>query len=108
MRNQLIQELKHPPVPGGEPVPKPVPVKSEPLLVSACNSMVADHLSTSGYEYSLSVFYPESGLSKENVSETYLIHCGLKCKNSFADENVWSLLYFGRLSHERTFFIFSK
>ncbi|KAG7227653.1 hypothetical protein INR49_029414 [Caranx melampygus] len=67
LRNQLIQELKHPPVPGGEPVPKPVPVKSEPLLVSACNSMVADHLSTSGYEYSLSVFYPESGLCKEKV-----------------------------------------
>uniref|UniRef100_A0A4W6CLX9 OFD1 centriole and centriolar satellite protein n=1 Tax=Lates calcarifer TaxID=8187 RepID=A0A4W6CLX9_LATCA len=35
--------------------------------VSACNSIVADHLSTSGYEYTLSVFYPESGLCKEKV-----------------------------------------
>uniref|UniRef100_A0A3B4W9X4 Uncharacterized protein n=1 Tax=Seriola lalandi dorsalis TaxID=1841481 RepID=A0A3B4W9X4_SERLL len=67
LRNQLIQELKHPPLTGGEPVPRPVPVKSEPLLVSACNSMVADHLSTSGYEYTLSVFYPESGLCKEKI-----------------------------------------
>ncbi|XP_029385879.1 centriole and centriolar satellite protein ofd1 isoform X2 [Echeneis naucrates] len=67
LRNQLIQELKHPPLTGGEPVPRPVPAKSEPLLVSVCNSMVADHLSSSGYEYTLSVFYPESGLCKEKV-----------------------------------------
>ncbi|KAM6978419.1 centriole and centriolar satellite protein ofd1 [Tautogolabrus adspersus] len=68
LRNQLIQELKHPPLTGAEPVPRPVPVKSEPLLVSACNNIVADHLRTSGYEYTLSVFYPESGLSKDKVS----------------------------------------
>ncbi|XP_078118121.1 centriole and centriolar satellite protein ofd1 isoform X1 [Sander vitreus] len=67
MRNQLIQELKHPPLTGGEPVPRPVTVKSEPLLVSACNSIVSDHLRTSGYEYTLSVFYPESGLCKDKV-----------------------------------------
>ncbi|XP_032385454.1 centriole and centriolar satellite protein ofd1 isoform X3 [Etheostoma spectabile] len=67
MRNQLIQELKHPPLTGGEPVPRPVTVKSEPLLVSACNSIVCDHLRTSGYEYTLSVFYPESGLCKDKV-----------------------------------------
>ncbi|XP_049903990.1 centriole and centriolar satellite protein ofd1 isoform X2 [Epinephelus moara] len=70
LRNQLIQELKHPPLTGGEPVPRPVPVKSEPLLVSACNSLVADHLRTSGYEYTLSVFYPESGLCKDKVFTT--------------------------------------
>ncbi|XP_039673299.1 oral-facial-digital syndrome 1 protein homolog isoform X1 [Perca fluviatilis] len=67
MRNQLIQELKHPPLTGGEPVPRPVTVKFEPLLVSACNSIVSDHLRTSGYEYTLSVFYPESGLCKDRV-----------------------------------------
>ncbi|XP_036965256.1 oral-facial-digital syndrome 1 protein homolog isoform X1 [Acanthopagrus latus] len=68
LRNQLIQELKHPPLTGGDPVPRQVPVRSEPHLVSACNSIVADHLSTSGYEYTLSVFYPESGLCKDKVS----------------------------------------
>ncbi|XP_074550485.1 centriole and centriolar satellite protein ofd1 [Halichoeres trimaculatus] len=68
LRNQLIQELKHPPVSGGEPVPRPPSQKSEPLLLSACNSIVANHLQTSGYEYTLSVFYPESGLSKDKVS----------------------------------------
>ncbi|XP_008273863.1 centriole and centriolar satellite protein ofd1 [Stegastes partitus] len=70
LRNQLIQELKYPPLTGQEPVPRPVPVKSEPLLVSACNSIVADHLHSSGYEYTLSVFYPESGLSKDKVFKT--------------------------------------
>ncbi|KAM9341990.1 centriole and centriolar satellite protein ofd1 isoform 2-T2 [Pholidichthys leucotaenia] len=66
-RNQLIQELNNPPLTGREPVPSPVPVKSDPLLVSACNSIVADHLRTSGYEYTLSVFCPESGLCKDKV-----------------------------------------
>ncbi|XP_029314868.1 centriole and centriolar satellite protein ofd1 isoform X2 [Cottoperca gobio] len=70
LRNQLIQELKHPPLTGGEPVPRPVPGKSEPLLVSACNSIVSDHLRTSGYEYTLSVFCPESGLRKDKVLTT--------------------------------------
>uniref|UniRef100_A0A3Q3QQX0 Uncharacterized protein n=1 Tax=Monopterus albus TaxID=43700 RepID=A0A3Q3QQX0_MONAL len=68
LRNQLIQELKHPPIAGSEPVPRPVPAKFEPLLVSACNSIVADHLRTSGYEYTLSVFCPESGLCKDKSS----------------------------------------
>ncbi|XP_070693999.1 centriole and centriolar satellite protein ofd1 [Pempheris klunzingeri] len=68
LRNQLIQELKHPPLTRGEPVPRPVPVKSDPRLVSACNSIVADHLHTSGYEYTLSVFYPESGHCKDKVA----------------------------------------
>ncbi|KAM4559449.1 centriole and centriolar satellite protein ofd1 isoform 2-T2 [Odontesthes bonariensis] len=67
LRNQLIQELKHPPLTGHEPVPRPVPVKSEPLVVSACNSIVADHLRASGYEYTLSVFSPEGGLCKDKV-----------------------------------------
>uniref|UniRef100_A0A672JQ83 OFD1 centriole and centriolar satellite protein n=1 Tax=Salarias fasciatus TaxID=181472 RepID=A0A672JQ83_SALFA len=67
LRNQLIQELKHPPLAGQEPVPRQVPARSEPLLVSVSNSIVADHLRFSGYEYTLSVFYPESGLCKNTV-----------------------------------------
>lgn len=67
LRNQLIQELKHPPLTGGEPVPRPVSLRSESLLVSACNNIVADHLRNSGYEYTLSIFYPESGLCKDKV-----------------------------------------
>uniref|UniRef100_A0AAX7UJG3 LisH domain-containing protein n=1 Tax=Astatotilapia calliptera TaxID=8154 RepID=A0AAX7UJG3_ASTCA len=67
LRNQLIQELKYPALAGQEPVPRPAHVKHEPILVSACNSIVADHLQNSGYEYTLSVFYPESGLSKDKV-----------------------------------------
>ncbi|XP_029967016.1 centriole and centriolar satellite protein ofd1 [Salarias fasciatus] len=70
LRNQLIQELKHPPLAGQEPVPRQVPARSEPLLVSVSNSIVADHLRFSGYEYTLSVFYPESGLCKNTVAST--------------------------------------
>lgn len=36
-------------------------------MLSACNSMIADHLRTSGYEYTLSVFCPESGLCKDKI-----------------------------------------
>ncbi|KAM6934177.1 centriole and centriolar satellite protein ofd1 [Xenentodon cancila] len=61
MRNQLIQELKQPLLTG--PGPQPL----EPLLVSACNSVIADHLRSAGYEYTLSVFCPESGFSKEKI-----------------------------------------
>ncbi|XP_033984510.1 oral-facial-digital syndrome 1 protein homolog isoform X2 [Trematomus bernacchii] len=70
LRNQLIQELKHPHLTGGEPVPRTIPGRSEPLLVSACNSIVYDHLCSSGYEYTLSVFCPESGLYKDKVLTT--------------------------------------
>lgn len=68
LRNQLIQELKHPGFSGGETVPRLVSVKTYSLLVSASNSLVADYLRTSGYEYTLSVFHPESGLAKDQVS----------------------------------------
>lgn len=67
LRNQLIQELNHPPLTGGGSVPRPISLKSESLFLSACNSIVADHLRTSGYEYSLSVFHPESGLCKDKI-----------------------------------------
>ncbi|XP_071395069.1 centriole and centriolar satellite protein ofd1 isoform X1 [Centroberyx affinis] len=70
LRNQLIQELKQPLLSGGETVPRPVPVKSDSVLVSASNSIVADYLRTSGYEYTLSVFHPESGLCKDKVFTT--------------------------------------
>uniref|UniRef100_A0A8C7YF52 OFD1 centriole and centriolar satellite protein n=1 Tax=Oryzias sinensis TaxID=183150 RepID=A0A8C7YF52_9TELE len=67
LRNQLIQELKHPPLTGQEAVPRLVPLKTATLLASACNSIVEDHLQASGYEYTLSVFWPESGLNKDKV-----------------------------------------
>uniref|UniRef100_A0AAQ5XVN1 LisH domain-containing protein n=1 Tax=Amphiprion ocellaris TaxID=80972 RepID=A0AAQ5XVN1_AMPOC len=88
LRNQLIQELKHPPLTGQEPVPQPVPVKSEPLLVSACNSIVADHLHSSGYEYTLSVFYPESGLCKDKVTKAVLVY--LTRNFTYSEEKMFS------------------
>ncbi|XP_005074242.1 LOW QUALITY PROTEIN: oral-facial-digital syndrome 1 protein [Mesocricetus auratus] len=66
LRNQLIHELMHP-VLSGEVKPPSIPVEGSALLIGASNSLVADHLQRCGYEYSLSVFFPESGLAKEKV-----------------------------------------
>ncbi|XP_061547233.1 centriole and centriolar satellite protein ofd1 isoform X1 [Phycodurus eques] len=62
LRNQLIHELKPGRLSAAEPS-----LRSDSLLVSVCNNIVADYLHCSGYEYSLSVFCPESGLCKEKV-----------------------------------------
>ncbi|XP_078220389.1 centriole and centriolar satellite protein OFD1 isoform X7 [Callithrix jacchus] len=66
LRNQLIHELMHP-VLSGELQPRSISVEGSSLFIGASNSLVADHLQRCGYEYSLSVFFPESGLAKEKV-----------------------------------------
>lgn len=66
LRNQLIHELMLP-VLSGQVKPQSVAVEGSALLIGASNSLVADHLQRCGYEYSLSVFFPESGLAKEKV-----------------------------------------
>ncbi|NXX14608.1 OFD1 protein, partial [Podargus strigoides] len=66
LRNQLIHELMHP-ILSGELQPQAVPSDDSSLLVTASNSLVADHLQRCGYEYSLSVFFPESGLEKKKL-----------------------------------------
>ncbi|XP_069827175.1 centriole and centriolar satellite protein OFD1 isoform X2 [Dendropsophus ebraccatus] len=69
LRNQLIQDLKLRAA-GNESL-QPPPVSGDSLLHRACNSLVADHLRRCGYEFSLSVFYPECGLEKE---QDFTIH----------------------------------
>ncbi|XP_010186246.1 PREDICTED: oral-facial-digital syndrome 1 protein [Mesitornis unicolor] len=66
LRNQLIHELMHP-ILSGELQPQAVPNDDSSLLITASNSLVADHLERCGYEYSLSVFFPESGLEKKKL-----------------------------------------
>ncbi|NWR77088.1 OFD1 protein, partial [Centropus unirufus] len=66
LRNQLIHELMHP-ILSGKLQPQAVPSDDSSLLVAASNSLVADHLQRCGYEYSLSVFFPESGLEKKKL-----------------------------------------
>ncbi|XP_049690089.1 centriole and centriolar satellite protein OFD1 isoform X6 [Accipiter gentilis] len=66
LRNQLIHELMHP-ILSGELQPQVVPSDDSSLLITASNSLVADHLQRCGYEYSLSVFFPESGLEKKKL-----------------------------------------
>lgn len=66
LRKHLIQELMHP-VLSREVQPRPVDVEGSALLIGSSNSLVADHLRRCGYEYSLSVFFPESGLAEEKV-----------------------------------------
>ncbi|XP_057275600.1 centriole and centriolar satellite protein OFD1 isoform X2 [Pezoporus wallicus] len=66
LRNQLIHELMHP-ILSGELQPQAVPSEGSSVLITASNSLVADHLQRCGYEYSLSVFFPESGLEKKKL-----------------------------------------
>ncbi|KAM6097625.1 centriole and centriolar satellite protein OFD1 isoform 2-T3 [Chlamydotis macqueenii] len=66
LRNQLIHELMHP-ILSGELQPRTVPNDDSSILIAASNSLVADHLQRCGYEYSLSVFFPESGLEKKQL-----------------------------------------
>uniref|UniRef100_A0A3B3UZS7 Uncharacterized protein n=1 Tax=Poecilia latipinna TaxID=48699 RepID=A0A3B3UZS7_9TELE len=73
LRNQLIQELKSPHSKGQNPALRPPHGTSDTLLLSACNTIVADHLRTLGYEYTLSVFCPESGVCKDKVCMTAFI-----------------------------------
>ncbi|XP_039861236.1 oral-facial-digital syndrome 1 protein homolog isoform X2 [Simochromis diagramma] len=102
LRNQLIQELKYPALAGQEPVPRPAHVKHEPILVSACNSIVADHLQNSGYEYTLSVFYPESGLSKDKVFTKEDLLQLLKIR---PESNLYKSLSSNKENHDRGFLI---
>ncbi|XP_051566563.1 centriole and centriolar satellite protein ofd1 isoform X2 [Myxocyprinus asiaticus] len=69
LRNQLIQELQQP-VRRGETVLRPAAAHTDSVLVSACNSVIIDHLRSVGYDYTLSVFYPESGMNKDKVLST--------------------------------------
>ncbi|NXL61188.1 OFD1 protein, partial [Chordeiles acutipennis] len=66
LRNQLIHELMLP-ILSGELQPQAVPSDDSSLMITAADSLVADHLQRCGYEYSLSVFFPESGLEKKKL-----------------------------------------
>nr|XP_034972720.1 oral-facial-digital syndrome 1 protein isoform X2 [Zootoca vivipara] len=66
LRNQLIHDLMNP-ILSGKIQPQAVSSECSSLLIGASNSLVADHLRRCGYEYSLSVFYPESGLEKDKA-----------------------------------------
>nr|KAF6398610.1 hypothetical protein HJG59_013470 [Molossus molossus] len=55
------------PVLSGEMQPPSISVEGSAFLIGASNSLVADHLQRCGYEYSLSVFFSESGLAEEKV-----------------------------------------
>ncbi|XP_052421058.1 centriole and centriolar satellite protein ofd1 isoform X2 [Carassius gibelio] len=58
LRNQLIQELQ------------PAALRradAHSVLVTACNSVIIHHLRSVGCDYTLSVFLPECGMSKDKV-----------------------------------------
>uniref|UniRef100_A0A8C5LX11 OFD1 centriole and centriolar satellite protein n=1 Tax=Leptobrachium leishanense TaxID=445787 RepID=A0A8C5LX11_9ANUR len=71
LRNHLIHELKHRAFSGTQGNTSEN-LNKESLIDRASNSLVADHLARCGYEYTLSVFYPECGLEREkalNISD---------------------------------------
>ncbi|XP_072768169.1 centriole and centriolar satellite protein ofd1-like [Nerophis lumbriciformis] len=51
----------------GKPAPRSAPVKTDANILSVCNFIVADYLHRSGYEYTISVFRPESYLDTEKT-----------------------------------------
>lgn len=75
LRNQLIVELQR------ESLPRMVSEKSQSLSLLASNSLVIRHLQSSGYDYTLSVFYPECGISKEKVCFTCVFAFNLRSFN---------------------------
>ncbi|TRZ00088.1 hypothetical protein DNTS_004640 [Danionella cerebrum] len=69
----LLDTLKELQQPGLQPDSTQSPssrVKHPSVFVTMCNSVVADHLRCYGYEYTLSVFYPECGLTKDKQEST--------------------------------------
>lgn len=67
LRTNLITELQQS-VQGPLTLRDLEPSESDPLLLRAANSLVADHLQKAKYEYTLGVFLPESGLAQDKVS----------------------------------------
>eukprot|EP00058_Branchiostoma_floridae_P015501 XP_002600989.1 hypothetical protein BRAFLDRAFT_232541 [Branchiostoma floridae] len=69
LRNKLITELRS--SGRSERVPRPVDIpEGGSLLHRAANSLVADHLQKCSYDYTLSVFLPESGMSRDQLLTT--------------------------------------
>ena len=68
LRNRLIAELQETEGQSGFEQQNHSSAVTDNLCELVANSLVADHLKRSKYEYSLSVFLPESGLHESKVS----------------------------------------
>ncbi|CAH1776720.1 unnamed protein product [Owenia fusiformis] len=69
LREKIVNELSLGSLTGTPSSIPRVPEESS-LLLRAANSLVVDHLGKCGYDYSLSVFKPESGCDHEKVFTT--------------------------------------
>jgi len=68
LRNRLIAELQETAGQAGLTAEHDQSAVPDNLFELAANSLVADHLKRCKYEYSLSVFLPESGLQENKVN----------------------------------------
>lgn len=72
LRNSIVSELQQTAKGQGQLTLRDLRVPEEgTLLHRASNSLIADHLRRCQYEYSLSVFLPESGISRDKVFGTH-------------------------------------
>ncbi|XP_021364369.1 oral-facial-digital syndrome 1 protein homolog [Mizuhopecten yessoensis] len=72
LRNSIVTELQQTARGQGQLTLRDLRVPEEgSLLHRASNSLIADHLRRCQYEYSLSVFLPESGISRDKVFGTH-------------------------------------
>lgn len=95
------------PVLSGELQPRSISVEGSALLIGAANSLVADYLQRCGYEYSLSVFFPESGLAKEKVKSLLFLFLNFLLTASFWDNSKCCIIVEYSLASEVRFsFIF--
>ena len=106
LRNRLIKELQE--TAGKDDLAElhGQSENTETVCKLAANSLVADHLKRCNYEYSLSVFMPESGLQEHKVikSNKFFI-----CYFSSMDIIIWRMegriKYFGKPIRKSTIMI---
>ena len=66
LRSNLVRELKQSFPPSAHPSPSR---GSSTLWLQAVNNLIADHLQSMGYEYSLSTFAPEASVNVDKVKD---------------------------------------
>ncbi|XP_070552716.1 centriole and centriolar satellite protein OFD1-like [Ptychodera flava] len=106
LRNKLITELSLGKIAYGVPEPVHAAKHKESLMMRASNSLVADHLRRCKYDYSMSVFLPESGTAQDklftvrdllqllNINPSSKVYQNMAGKiKSYSDESfLWQLL----------------
>ena len=80
LRNRLVTELRHVGLSQSFPRSQAKLSDEGSLVLRAANSLVADHLRRTNYDYTLSVFLPESSTAEEKVRQSFKVTNICLCK----------------------------